>query len=396
MASLVAAAAGYVVVLIAAWTLDPAANADFLAFWALLFALFGVLGGVQHETTRAVGTAVGRADVPHGTPVLPLGLAVGAGVGVVVLATGPWWAGPVLGGTSWVLVVALALGALAFSGHAAIAGALSGQRRWSLFAGLVGAEAVVRLALVGLATLAGASVGGLEVAAAAAAGTWVLLALALPGARGAARARADVDGRAFLRRVAQAMTAAAASAVLVVGFPVLLRLTSAPEVYSASAPLLLAISLTRAPLMIPLGAYQGVAITHVLAHRDRGLAALRPVLLVVVAAGTIGAGLAYLVGPWLTETLVRPDYRVEGPVLAGLTFAAALLALVTLTGAAALALDRHRTYLAGWLAATATSIALLLVPLPVEGRAVLALAVGPVVGAAVHAAGLLRRSGRGR
>ena len=35
----------------------PELTAEFLVYWALLFAAFGVVGGVRNETTRAVGAA---------------------------------------------------------------------------------------------------------------------------------------------------------------------------------------------------------------------------------------------------------------------------------------------------------------------------------------------------
>ncbi|KQR16689.1 hypothetical protein [Cellulomonas sp. Leaf334] len=385
VASIIAAASGYGVILIAAWSLEPARNADFLAFWSLLFFSFGMLAGIQNETTRAVRSAYdGLAGRAPGAPVLPLALAIGAGLGLLLAVTSPWWAGPVLGEHEPVLIGVLALAVVAFAGQVAVAGALGGAGRWSVFAVLVGSEATVRLALVAAAAVAGAAIAGLEVAAAAAAGTWLLVLAASPAARRATGARADVTTGPFLRRAGAAIVAAASSAALVVGFPVLLRLTSTPAEYALSAPLLIAVSLTRAPLMIPLGAYQGVAITHFLTHRDRGVAALRPVALAVLGAGVLGALLAWLVGPWLMTTLIRSDYRVDGVVLAGLTFAAALLALLTLTGAAVLAVDRHAAYTGGWIAATATSVVVLLLPLPVELRAVLSLGVGPVVGVAVH------------
>ena len=53
--------------------------------------------------------------------------------------------------------------------------------------------------------------------------------------------------------------------------------------------------------------------------------------------------------------------------------------------AATLALDGHRTYALGWLAATVCSAAVLLLPGSLEGRVVASLAVGPVVGIAIHA-----------
>lgn len=400
VASIVAAGASYVVVLIAAWTLEPARNADFLAYWALLFAVFGVLSGVQNETTRSVRQSLQDGGPsgggPRGAPVLAVALAVGAGLALLVAATSPAWAPAVLGGPEPLLVAALAGAALAFSGHTALAGALGGTGRWGTYAGLVGAEAVTRLALVGAAALAGLALQGLEVAATLAAGTWLVLLAVSPSARAAARVRGDVPVRPLLRRLGHAMVAAASSAALVVGFPVLLRLTSSEAEYAASAPLLLAVSLTRAPLMIPLGAYQGVAITYFLSHRDRGVAALRPVAGAILGVGVLGAGLAWLVGPWLMTVLIRPDYRVDGVVLAGLTFAAAMLALVTLTGAAVLALDRHTAFTVGWVTATLVSVAVLLTPLDVPTRTVLSLTVGPAVGVAVHLLAASRVTAGGR
>ncbi|NKY08378.1 hypothetical protein HF998_15555, partial [Cellulomonas hominis] len=68
-----------------------------------------------------------------------------------------------------------------------------------------------------------------------------------------------------------------------------------------------------------------------------------------------------------------------------LTASACALALLTLTGAAVLALGRHAAYALGWLAATVVSAALLVLPGDLNPRAVLSLAVGPLVGVLVHA-----------
>src|SRR5690606_31900283 len=99
---------------------------------------------------------------------------------------------------------------------------------------------------------------------------------------------------------------------------------------------------------------------------------------------------ASAVGPWLMEVLLGPGYRVAPLVLGGLTVTAALLALLTLTGAATLALGGHRAYAAGWLVATACSAAVLLLPGDLEARVVSSLALGPMVGVAVHASWVRR------
>ncbi|GCE77683.1 hypothetical protein CBZ_27390 [Cellulomonas biazotea] len=388
LASAVAAAAGYVVLVLASRTLTPAQNADFLAFWALMFGLFGVLAGVQTETTRGVRRAAQLGTT--GARALPVSLAVGAVLAVAAAATAPLWGTAVLGAGSAADLAVVLAAVLLFAGHSSQAGALSGVGAWDRFADLVGLEALVRVAATAAAAAVGAAVAGFEAAAAAGACTWLLLLVAPPYRR-ALHAHVDVPWRGFVRGLAHAMAAAAASAVLVVGFPVLLRVTSTPEEFATAAPLILAVSLTRAPLMIPLSAFQGVVITHVLEHRDRGLRALRPIVLALAAAGVVGAGLASVVGPWLMTLLFGPAYEVDGGVLAGLTLAAVGLALLTLTGAVTIALDLHRAFSTGWVVATLVTVVLLLTPWATEARTVTSLLVGPLVGVVVHLVALRRQ-----
>jgi len=70
--------------------------------------------------------------------------------------------------------------------------------------------------------------------------------------------------------------------------------------------------------------------------------------------------------------------------------AAVAIALLTLTGAAAVAAALHRAYSIGWVSATVASALLLLLPLGLETRTVIALLCGPMVGIAVHLAALAR------
>lgn len=385
LASLVAAGSGYLTIVLAARVLDPAENAEFLAFWGLLFFCFGTLGGLQSEVTRS--SHVARTLAGHRGPrVLPLGLLTGGALAAVVAATSPLWAPAVLGADPWPAVAVVVLAVLAFAGHSAVAGALAGQGRWTTYAGVVAAEALARLALAVAALLVVAADDlpfALRVAAGAAAATWLIMSLA-PGVRTAWAQEADASRGRFGRAAAQAMLGAASSAALVVGFPVLLKVTTPPEIYAGAAPIVLAVQLTRAPLLIPLTAYQGMAITYVLGNRDRGARPLLRVAGLVGAVGVVAAVAAALLGPWLMALLLGPDYRVDGLVLGGLTLTAALLALLTLTGAATLALDGHRAYAVGWCLASLTSALVLLVPGPLAARVVLSLTIGPLVGLAVH------------
>ena len=146
----------------------------------------------------------------------------------------------------------------------------------------------------------------------------------------------------------------------------------------------MALSLTRAPLMIPLQAYQGVAITHFMSRRSEGLKAVAPIFGIVIGVAVVGAAGAWLLGPWLMVALFGQHYDMPGAVLAALTFDAGFLALLTLTGALTVAFNQHRAYSLGWVAACGVSFATLWLPLDIEARTVISLAAGPLVGIMVH------------
>ena len=74
---------------------------------------------------------------------------------------------------------------------------------------------------------------------------------------------------------------------------------------------------------------------------------------------------------------------------------AGLVAVLTVTGAAAVALDHHTVYLAGWIAATIATVAALLLPGGLEQRVVTSLLVGPAVGVVVHLVWGHRKVGEG-
>lgn len=389
LSGVVVAATGFVVQAVVARTATPADTALFLVFWSLLFAVVGITGGIQNESTRAVRAALREATpTSDGARVVPLGLLAGGIIAVAVLATAPLWASRVLQEHAVAGVVLVALAAFAFAGHASVTGALAGAGAWRIYARVVGLESLVRLLLVGVVAAVAATLLGLMTAAAVATGAWLLAFATSAQVRRTMRTRADRPAGPYVAGLGHAMVASSATAVLVVGFPVLIQLTTPDDVVTAAAPLLLAISLTRAPLLLPLNAFQGVAITHFVEHPDRRARTLLRTIGVVGAVAVVGAGLAALVGPWLMEVVM---HQTIGPaMLAALTGAGAMLALLTLTGTAALALGNHRAYSAGWAVASVVAVVLLLPPWPLEERVLLSLWVSPVVGAAIHGWAIVR------
>ncbi len=377
-AALVSGLSGYVALILAARTLSKADNAEFLVFWGVVFAMYGVLIGITTETTRAVSSADDPAA--RTTRVMPVVLGFALTLVAVVALTGPLWAPPVFG-THWAqLLGATVLGTTLFSGHVAVAGIASGRRVWSGYSLLVAGETATRLVLFGVVVVLAGGVVGFAYASAVASGFWLAATVSSRRYRDLWNQRVATDPPALVRRLVASCTAAGVSALLLVGYPVLLQVTTSDAVFASAAPIMLAVSLCRAPLLVPLGAYQNVVVTKVAAH---GVRALVPVLVGITGLTVVGALAAWAIGPWALR-IVNPDYHLDGPVFAGLVLGAGLVAVLTVTGAAAIALDHHTVYLAGWIAATLTTVAVLLVPGDLEVRVVASLLVGPAVGVAVH------------
>lgn len=374
--------------------LIPSADdvAVFLTFWSTMFIFFGLMSGISVETTRAT-SAARRLTAPPGPKVGWVGAVVGVGLGGLLAASAPLWGPVVFPRSGTVLALIVAVSALGYALHAVVSGALVGLHHWRTYSTLIMADSALRLVFVLAVAVLGGTLVGPAAGAAAAAFTWIGFVVFSGATRRAVAARADVPTLSFARRLGAASLANGASALLAVGFPTLLSITSAHDEIVTATPLLVAITLTRAPLMIPLNAFQGVAVSHVVGHQEQGVRAIARYIWIIIGVGLVGTLLAWTVGPFLMELLFsKPEYRVDGAVLAGLTLATVGLAVLTLTGAVCQALARHRAFVSGWLAAAAVATALLLLPATIEVRSIVALLVGPLAGIAVHLVALRRRT----
>ena len=406
--SLLAAVSTLVVTMIAQRALNGSELTEFLLFWAALFTVTGIITGIQPEITRAVGTARTRAvanrvastegSAPQGARVVTVATALGAIAGALVLVSSPLWAGHQIPHSAAVGVTVMAVGVFLYALQATMSGVTAGEDRWYLFAAVGGLESAGRLILMLAAALMIPSLAGLEVATVVPMGLWLILAFVTVSGRRLWVARADVPARRLTTNILWSFLSSAAAAVLMMGFPNVLKVSGAAE----SEPvvlgtLILAISITRSPIMIPLQAFQGVAVSAFLKQRHRPVAAFIKPAAAVVVVGAVGALAAYLVGPLLFRLIYPPAAGAEsayeaaasGITLGALVFASALLALMTLSGNMALAVNQHRIYLAGWVVAAAVTLSLaFLVPAPLVPRAIVALAVGPVCGFVVHMLGV--------
>src|SRR6185437_12690861 len=197
-------------------------------------------------------------------------------------------------------------------------------------------DAVIRVSVAAATFVVGWGLTGFLWATVAGAVAWLLMLVASPSARAAAQLIAPGTTAIFLRGAAHSITAAGASAILVMGFPVLLKLTST-ELGAAGGVVILAVTLTRAPLLVPLTAMQGNLIAHFVDQRTERLRALVAPAAVVAGLGAVGVAAAGIFGPWLLRVAFGEEYRAGGGLLAWLTTAAVAIALLTLTGAATVA-----------------------------------------------------------
>ena len=395
-ATALSGASGYVVTAVVASVVSVSDYTAFAVFWSALFLVVGALGGVQHELARASsggGAAHARA-LSHKVGRASRFTLVSAGIVAAVLAsTAPLWAPVVFADVAVAGAGAMILGAVGYLVVAASCGLMYGTAAWRALALMISLDGIVRLIAVSCVLIAG---GGIE---------WLFWAVSVPFivtvivivptmARGLWRTPLDVGYRALAGNTVRIVLASAATAALIAGFPVIVRASepSAPE--AVIGPLILVLTLTRAPLVIPVMAMQSYLVVRFRANPATTGRRAGVFVALVLAVSVVLAVLLGIVGPALFVSVFGPEYALDGIVIAGLVASSGFVAALAITGPALLSRSRHGAVTAGWLVAVAFLVAVLVwMPLPTVERALVSLALGPVVGLAVHVVALLRSRG---
>lgn len=390
IATALSALCGYAVLYLAARDLDPAGFSLFGVFWGAFGLVSGAANGLLQESTREVRAMRGQHR-PAAATTRPMRIAavVGIGSAALIAVTAPLWSARVFTEDQLLSVILLSIGLAGFCLHATLLGMLAGVDRWTQYGSLMVTDAAFRVAVAAAAFVLGWGLAGFLWATVAGSVAWLILLVLSPATRDAARLAAAGSARTFLTGAFHSVAAAGASAVLIMGFPVLLKATTG-DLGAAGGVVILAVTLTRAPLLVPLTAMQGNLIAHFVDQSHRRLRALVLPAVAVTTIGGVGVVAAWSAGPWLLRSAFGPDYQAAGGLLAWFTAGAVAIALLTLTGAATVAAALHRAYAAGWIGATLAAVALLLLPLDLETRTVIALLCGPIVGIAVHLYALAR------
>jgi len=404
------------IVMAVPWFFPASADqALFMLFWNTSFIFTGVLSGLAFEITRVVAAANAvptevitpstshhKASHPNVTASQPIAQTnrprvvwLAGAIGLALLAalaiTSPLWGPVVFPAQALPLAVLVGVVAFAFACDQGFSGALMGLRNWNIYSAIMASTVFVRLIVVVGVALLTRSVLATSIAVMASFFVWLGFLVFSKDFRALLKQRSDENLRITLSRIGFSALGTGLAALLGVGLPTLLSATSpAAEVATANV-LFLAITLTRAPLMLPLAGIQGIVVSHYAAAPDHGLRAIRKLLLIPVAVGAAVTLGAWLLGPFLLTLIWGPDFWVPGAILGGLSIGTTGLAILTLTGAICQATKRHRAFLSGWAVAVAVAIGALLLPFPMAQRAVAALIAGPALGVLVHFWALIRR-----
>lgn len=400
IATIIAGISGFVVVILAAraFGTDTTLTTEFAAYWGLFFAATGFLTGITQETTRAVAAAKKHGTLSPGsssaaTPLArPIVIAAWLGLITTILAaaSGPLWVGRIVSDSAGIAVGLMALGLGSYAIQAAVAGLLSGAGLWSRYAVLITLDTASRMILAIVAWLFGWKLIAFLVITVLGAGSWLILVLLSAPVRASLQLNADVPTRQFLTRLGYAIAASGASAILITGFPTLVQLTHGADSHAAvsTAVVVYAVTLTRAPILVPLQQFLSAIIVRFVHHATHPRRALIQPLALIWLVGIVGAAAAWLIGPWLMVTILGPSYTTPALLLALLTLGAACTASLMVTGAATMAVEQHRVYLLGWITATIVATLILSSPLELSTASWLALTAGPIAGLTVHVGGL--------
>lgn len=385
-ASAISGATGYLVSLLVAARVGVESYAFFSVYWSALFVAVGALGGVQQEVTRATSSGISGGDSSR----LPRLAAVSAlGVFVFLAMSSLLWAPGIFPDDALDLRWSLAWGVASYLVVAVVCGALYGVRAWWGLAAMIVIDGALRLAGVLIVLGTSSDLVALGWAVALPFPLTVLIMLPILNRR-LRLATVDVGYRRLGWNVARTVVATAATATLVSGFPLLLRATSPSASAAAIGPLILALTLTRAPIVIPLMSLQSYLIVY-FADRLTALRsnALKMVMLLLVGAFAL-AVLAALIGPGLLIAVFGGDFTVSPWLVFLLVSSSGLIAAMCVSGPAVLARSGHAAFAIGWIVASLSTIVILLLDLPLEIKTTSALVVGPLVGLSVHLVVIVR------
>lgn len=390
-ATAVSGIAGYAVTWRVYTAIGAAGYGVFSVFWSALFLVVGILFGLQQETTRATAQTIVVGAGDHGgrrTSMWAFAGVMALVVGGAVAATSVLWAAPSLGadnaGLSWLVALGAAMNCLV----AAASGVAAGAGMWRQLASIVALDGIIRVA--GVATVLAFTDDLVALAIAVILPFPLSLAIVFLSSprRFVENARVADGVRVLIANTGRTVLAASATAVLINGFPLILSFFAGQGNHAALGSLVLTVTLTRAPILVPLTALSSYLVSRFSHHPEQTGRTVAVLLVGIAAVIGVLCLAAWLWGVPVMRFVFGAEYDLGAGVIVSLIASSGLIGALFVSGSAVLARDAHGLYALGWVVASVNTVVLLFVPLPLPERAALALAAGPAVGLAVHLVGL--------
>ncbi|TFC55931.1 hypothetical protein E3O62_13235 [Cryobacterium sp. TMT2-15-1] len=389
VATIVAGVSGYLVLWLVAAQVGPSSYAQFAVFWSAVYLIVGSLAGIQQEITRATHPVDTESAGPPAQSARPSKLQNYAAILVIsvmglVVVSSPLWSKTVFSGDPVAYVVPLTIGVGGYVVVAVLCGTLYGLGGWMALAWMIALDSILRLVCTGLALLVTTDPGSLAWAVVVPfpltpAILWLFMR---KGVRG--RSAIDVRFGRLSWNIVRSIAASASTAIIVSGFPLIVSATSGTEPAATLGVLLLAITLTRAPLVVPLMSLQSFLVIQ---FRGQVAHVLRKVWVILAGIALVAALLAliaFFIGPQVFEWMFGDAYRIEAITLALLVLSSFGIGALCVSGPAVLARGLHAAYSAGWMIAAGMTVLAMFLPLDLVPRVLASLLIGPLLGLLVH------------
>ena len=379
----IASLAGFLVLTVVPGLVGLADYKTFGLFWSAMYLIVSAISGIQQEVTRA--TIVRPAEPGSGpNPVRRFSVFASLAVAVAIVVSAPLWVEALFPDEGWSLVWPLAFACSSYVLVATLAGTLYGVRGWGVLALMIAVDAILRIATVLI--LATITTDSVVLAWAAAVPFLATIVLLWPVVRGhiVGSTTVDVSPSALTWNVARSVVASASSGVLVSGLPVVIGIAAVGEDPATVAALFVAITLTRAPVIVVVMSLHSYLIIR---FRDFPALFWRTVVslaCVILGVGLVLGGAAWLFAPAVFEFLYSGEIILPGRFYAVLVVSSALVGVLSVTAPATLALGSHMVYSGGWLCAALATAACFALPLDLLSGTTIAVLVGPLAGIAFH------------
>lgn len=382
-ATLFAGIGGYAIVTLLARSLGEGYG-EFAVFWALFYLAIGTFAGIQQEVSRGTPLNPESKSKTKGVKLLTLALQQAVVVAVLTSVAMVFFSPLFFSEQTLSLSSAVVSGTTLSVLLGVLAGGLYGTNSWKPLAFLIFSDVLFRLIILGIVSSFTHDVSVLA---------WVcsipyvlVLVCVIPMSKKTLNMSTtlDVDLRQSYRNIARTVGASFGTSLLVSGFPALLVVSEGMNSQTYLGPVIYALTLTRAPLVVGILALQSFLIVKFREFAGNLGFLILKMCSFVLLVGLLISTAAFLFGDQVLVLFAGLGFSLSPLFLFLLTLSSVPTAMLAITGAATLSKKLHNSYSIAWLISAGCSIAVLFLPFEMETKLLSALVMGPLIGVALN------------